>query len=189
MPGVARESWFKSTSSETGMLRVCTRRMPSRPRTSGQSTTICRSKRPGRSNAGSSTSGRLVAATMITPSLRIEPVHLHQQLVQRLLALVVPAAETGAAVATHRVDLVDEDDARARCACPARRGRGRGSRPRRRTSRRNRCRSSRRTERRPRRRPPWRAGSCPSRAVRAAALPSESDRRVAGISAAPSGTR
>ena len=42
-----------------------------------------------------------------------ETVHLDQQLVQRLLALVVAAAQPGAALAADRVDLVDEDDARA----------------------------------------------------------------------------
>ena len=41
-----------------------------------------------------------------------KPVHLHQELVQRLLSLVVTAAHAGAAVATDGVDLVDEDDAR-----------------------------------------------------------------------------
>jgi len=35
----------------------------------------------------------LVAAMMMTPSLRVEAVHLDEQLVQRLLALVVPAAQ------------------------------------------------------------------------------------------------
>ncbi len=40
-----------------------------------------------------------------------ETVHLHQQLVEGLLALVVTAAEAGAAVAADGVDLVDEDDA------------------------------------------------------------------------------
>src|SRR5262249_47081360 len=44
--------------------------------------------------------------------VRLETVHLDEQLVERLLALVVTAAETRAAVATDRVDLVDEDDAR-----------------------------------------------------------------------------
>ena len=44
--------------------------------------------------------------------LGVEAVHLDEQLVQRLLALVVPAAEAGAAVAADRVDLVDEDDGR-----------------------------------------------------------------------------
>ena len=42
--------------------------------------------------------------------VRVEPVHLDEDLVQRLLALVVRAAEAGAALAADRVDLVDEDD-------------------------------------------------------------------------------
>ncbi len=41
----------------------------------------------------------------------LEAVHLDQQLVQRLLALVIAAAEAGAAMAADRVDFVDEDDA------------------------------------------------------------------------------
>ncbi len=41
-----------------------------------------------------------------------EAVHLDQQLVERLLALVIAAAEAGAAMAADRVDFVDEDDAR-----------------------------------------------------------------------------
>ena len=40
----------------------------------------------------------------------IEAVHLDQELVQRLLALVVAAAEAGAAVTTDGIDLVDEHD-------------------------------------------------------------------------------
>ena len=43
--------------------------------------------------------------------VRLEAVHLDEQLVQRLLALVVAAAEAGAAMAADRVDLVDEHDA------------------------------------------------------------------------------
>ncbi len=43
--------------------------------------------------------------------VRLEAIHLDKQLVQRLLALVVAAAEAGAAVAADGVDLVDEDDA------------------------------------------------------------------------------
>ena len=42
-----------------------------------------------------------------------EAVHLDEQLVERLLALVVAAAEAGAAVAPDGVDLVHEDDAGA----------------------------------------------------------------------------
>ena len=41
----------------------------------------------------------------------LEAVHLDQHLVQRLLALVVAAAQAGAAMAADRVDFVDEDDA------------------------------------------------------------------------------
>ena len=44
-------------------------------------------------------------------SLDFETVHLDQQLVQRLFALIVAAAEAGAAMAADRVDFVDEDDA------------------------------------------------------------------------------
>ena len=40
----------------------------------------------------------------------VEAVHLHEQLVERLLALVVTPAEAGASVTTDGVDLVDEDD-------------------------------------------------------------------------------
>ena len=41
----------------------------------------------------------------------IETVHLNQHLVQGLLALVVAAAQTGAALAADRIDFIDEDDA------------------------------------------------------------------------------
>ena len=44
--------------------------------------------------------------------LDVEAVHLDEQLVERLLALVVAAAHAGAAVAADGVDLVDEDDGR-----------------------------------------------------------------------------
>ena len=46
------------------------------------------------------------------PFVRLEPVHLDQKLIERLLALVIAAAEAGAAVAADGIDLVDEDDAR-----------------------------------------------------------------------------
>ncbi len=42
----------------------------------------------------------------------VEAVHLNENLVERLLSLIVAAAEPGAAVSTDGVDLVDEDDAR-----------------------------------------------------------------------------
>ena len=55
------------------MFFVCTRRIPSRPFTSGRSTTTWRSNRPGRISAGSRTSGRFVAAMMITPLFCSKP--------------------------------------------------------------------------------------------------------------------
>ena len=43
--------------------------------------------------------------------VRLEAVHLDEQLIQRLLAFIVSAAQTGAAMTADRIDLVDEDDA------------------------------------------------------------------------------
>jgi hypothetical protein len=43
----------------------------------------------------------------------LEAVHLGEKLVEGLLALVVATADAGATAAAHRVDLVDEDDARS----------------------------------------------------------------------------
>ena len=40
----------------------------------------------------------------------VEAVELDEHLVERLLALIVPTTDTGTALPTHRVDLVDEDD-------------------------------------------------------------------------------
>ena len=42
----------------------------------------------------------------------LETVHLDEQLVERLFALVVAATQARAAMTPHRVDFVDEDDAR-----------------------------------------------------------------------------
>ena len=71
-----------------------------------------RSKRPGRSSAGIENVGPVGGRDEDDAFVRFEPVHLDEQLVQRLLALVVSAAEAGAAVTADRVDFVDEDDAR-----------------------------------------------------------------------------
>ncbi|MNI53430.1 hypothetical protein D3C73_1082580 [compost metagenome] len=43
--------------------------------------------------------------------IHFETVHLHQQLVESLLALVMTAAHTGTTVTTDGVDFVDKDDA------------------------------------------------------------------------------
>src|ERR1700709_604006 len=100
-----------------------------RPLRSGRSTTTWRSKRPGRSSAGSRRSGRVGGAVADDRAgeaagpqqrrvedvgtvgrgdqddvvLPLETVHLDQQLVQRLLALVVTAAHAGAAMPARRL--------------------------------------------------------------------------------------
>ena len=60
-------------SSESLRFRVCTLSTSTRPRRSGLSIRICRSKRPGRNKAESNTSGRLVAAMIITPLSVLKP--------------------------------------------------------------------------------------------------------------------
>ena len=85
--------------------------MPSRPLTSGRLTTMRRSKRPGPQQRRIEHVGTVGRGDEDDAFVRLEAVHLDEQLVQRLLALVVAAAEAGAAMAADRVDLVDEDDA------------------------------------------------------------------------------
>ena len=70
-----------------------------------------RSKRPGRSSAGIEDVRPVGRGDEDDAFVALEAVHLDEQLVQRLLALVVPAAEAGAAMTADGVDLVDEDDA------------------------------------------------------------------------------
>jgi hypothetical protein len=77
-----------------------------------------RRRSAGRSGPGGAAPGRGCRAVRRGDQddvvLHLEAVHLDEQLVQRLLALVVAAAEAGAAVAADGVDLVHEDDARRR---------------------------------------------------------------------------
>ena len=49
---------------------------------------------------------------MMRPLLRVEAVHLGEQLIERLLALVVPGEVARPARLADRVELVDEHDAR-----------------------------------------------------------------------------
>ena len=70
---MARAMVCQSTFSAVRVRRACTRRIFSRPPTSGSGTITWRSKRPGRSRAGSRISWRLVAATTITWSLTSKP--------------------------------------------------------------------------------------------------------------------
>ena len=109
-PAVRRASMARSTSAPSGFERVWTRRISSRPCRSGGETFTWRSKRPGRSSAGSRSWSRLEAPMITTSSRAAEAVELDEELVQRLVVLaVVGAARAGAA---DGVELVDEDDRR-----------------------------------------------------------------------------
>ncbi len=72
-PGVPRAITPRSAALESFTFLACTLRISSRPRMSGRLTVSWRSNRPGRSRAGSSTSGRLVAAMMMMPSCVSKP--------------------------------------------------------------------------------------------------------------------
>ena len=62
-----------------------------RPCLSGRSTSTCRSKRPARSKRRIEHLGTVGGGEQITPRSRIEAVELDEQLVERLLLLVVAA--------------------------------------------------------------------------------------------------
>ncbi len=72
-PGVCLAIILRSTSFASGLFLACTFKIASRPLTSGRPTKILRSKRPGRSKAGSKTSERFVAAITMTPSSPSKP--------------------------------------------------------------------------------------------------------------------
>ena len=73
IPAVVAARRSRSTSAASGTERVCTSRILRRPSVSGGCTETRRSNRPGRSSAGSSTSGRLVAEITITPTEGSKP--------------------------------------------------------------------------------------------------------------------
>lgn len=104
-------------------------------------------------------------------ALDVEAVHLHQQLVEGLLALVVTAAEAGCRGGGRPRRSRRRRRSPGRSPWPARRGHAPGRRRHRRTSRRSRNRRSSRTARPPHPRPRGRAGSCRYRAGRRAARP------------------
>src|SRR5712692_4524211 len=91
-PGVPRATTERSTSSDIGIVRVWTFRMPSRPLTSGRSTTTRRSKRRRVEDVGPVRGGHEDDAVVA-----LEAVHLDEERVERLLPLVVPASEARAA--------------------------------------------------------------------------------------------
>ena len=73
MPGVPRATTSTSTSGAIFLSRKCTLRISTRSSCVGSGTMIWRSKRPGRSNAGSRMSGRFVAAIITMPSVASKP--------------------------------------------------------------------------------------------------------------------
>ena len=72
-PGVPRATRSRSASGAKVIFLPWSSRISRRPLSVGSSTTTWRSKRPGRSSAESSVSGRLVAAITMTPSLASKP--------------------------------------------------------------------------------------------------------------------
>ena len=111
-PGVRLASVSRFTPSASGLPFACTSRMWVRPTMSGLSTTIWRSKRPRTQERGVEDVGSVRGGNEDDTGARVEAVHFHEQLVERLLPLVVAAAEAGAAVTADGIDLVDEHDGR-----------------------------------------------------------------------------
>ena len=72
-PGVRLAKFFKVIPLANILFLAWTAKISSRPLTSGKLTVTCLSKRPGRSNAGSSTSGLFVAAIIMIPSFSPNP--------------------------------------------------------------------------------------------------------------------
>ena len=116
------------------LSRKCTLRISTRSSCVGSGTRIWRSKRPGPQQRGVEDVGAVRRRHHHDALGGLEAVHLGEHLVERLLALVVPAAEAGAALAADGVDLVDEDDRGRLLASRSGTGRARGPRRRRRTS-------------------------------------------------------
>ncbi len=73
---------------------------------------IWRSKRPGRSKRRIEHVGTVRRRDDDDAFVGFEAIHLDEQLVERLFALIVAATETGAAMTPDGIDFVDEDDAR-----------------------------------------------------------------------------
>ena len=109
-PGVRLATANRSMSPASGLPLACTVRMSSRPLQVGplDRDLPVEAARPQQRRVEDV--GAVRRGDEDDAALDVEAVHLDQQLVQRLLALVVAAAETRAAVPADGVDLVDEDD-------------------------------------------------------------------------------
>src|ERR1044072_4897322 len=92
-PGVPAASVSRSISGASGFPFECTSRIRRRALPAGRSAGVWRADRAGMENGGAVRGGDQDDVV-----LHLEAVHLDEQLVQRLLALVVTAAEPGASV-------------------------------------------------------------------------------------------
>jgi hypothetical protein len=116
MPGVPRATRLEVDVGADALVAACTRKMARRSSCSGRGTTTWRSKRPGAQQRRVEDVGAVGGGDHHDALGGLEAVHLVEHLVERLLALVVAAAEPGAALAADGVDLVDEDDGPAQLA-------------------------------------------------------------------------
>ncbi len=165
MPTVRLASDRKSTSAANGLPLEWTARTASRPFRSGALTGICRSNRPGRSNAGSRMSGRLVAAIRMMPPLVSKPsISTSSWFSVCSRSSWPPPMPAPRWRPTASISSMKTIAGALALACSNRSRTGR--RPRRRTSRRSRNPKWCRTARRPLRRRPARAGSCRCLAAR-----------------------
>ena len=110
-PGVPRAITLGSTSGASGTLRMCTLQDLLAAADVGVRHHDLAVEAAGAQQRRIEHVGPVGGGDQDDALVGLEAVHLDQQLVERLLALVVAAAEAGAAMAADGVDLVDEDDA------------------------------------------------------------------------------
>ena len=110
-PGVPRAIVCAFTSGAIGTFFMWTLRIFSRPTMSGFGTDDLTVETAGTQQRRVENVGAVGRRDEDHAFVGLEAVHLDEQLVQRLLALVVAAAEARAAMAADGVDFVDEDDA------------------------------------------------------------------------------
>ena len=110
-PGVPRAITLRSTSGASGTLRTCTLQDLLAADDVGVRHHDLAVEAAGTQQRRVEHVGTVGGGDDDDAFVGLEAVHLDEQLVQRLLALVVAAAEAGAAMAADRVDFVDEDDA------------------------------------------------------------------------------
>ena len=109
-PGVRRATAWRSTPGAIGLPRACTLRISWRPRRSGRRDLDLPVEAARAQERGVEDVGPVGRGDQDDAAGDVEAVHLDQQLVQGLLALVMPAAQPRSAMAADGIDLVDEDD-------------------------------------------------------------------------------